>query len=77
MPARNNLSSLVAVTAEIPRAYVDTPGAALYTSIPRSTLETLRSERSGPRFIRVGRSIRYRVADLDAWMAAQPTGGAK
>lgn len=66
----------VAVSTDpIVPAYVTTEGAAAYTALAASTLETMRNRGDGPRYIRVGRAIRYRVADLDRYMAAQPTGG--
>jgi hypothetical protein len=40
----------------------------------RATIRTLRSLRrksSGPKYIRVGRRIIYRLADVEAWQAAQ------
>jgi excisionase family DNA binding protein len=35
------------------------------------TLERWRQEGTGPTFIRVGRSPRYRRADIDAWLERQ------
>jgi excisionase family DNA binding protein len=35
------------------------------------TLERWRQEGTGPAFIRVGRSPRYRRADIDAWLERQ------
>jgi excisionase family DNA binding protein len=35
------------------------------------TLERWRQQGSGPAFIRVGRSPRYRRADIDAWLDQQ------
>jgi excisionase family DNA binding protein len=35
------------------------------------TLERWRQEGSGPAFIRVGRSPRYRRSDIDAWLERQ------
>jgi predicted DNA-binding transcriptional regulator AlpA len=34
-----------------------------------------RFEGRGPRFIHVGRLVRYRPEDVEAWLDAQPTGG--
>ena len=31
-------------------------------------LAALRQRGAGPRFIRIGRAIRYRIADLDRWL---------
>jgi excisionase family DNA binding protein len=35
------------------------------------TLERWRQEGTGPAFIRVGRSPRYRRSDIDAWLQRQ------
>ena len=39
--------------------------------IAAGTLANWRVLGGGPPFVRVGRSIRYRVADLDAWLDAR------
>jgi predicted DNA-binding transcriptional regulator AlpA len=44
--------------------------AAPYTGMSTAWLRQARIRGIGPAYIRVGRSIRYRVADLDAWVAA-------
>lgn len=36
-----------------------------------SGLRKWRTEGTGPRYIRIGRLIRYQVADLDKWLSAQ------
>lgn len=52
-------------------AYLTTEEAAAYTSIPASTLITLRSRGGGPLFIKRGKTVRYAIIALDAWMQAQ------
>jgi hypothetical protein len=39
--------------------------------VPVRTLAHWRSQRTGPLAIRVGVHVRYLVADLDSWLAAQ------
>jgi len=39
--------------------------------VPLRTLATWRYHRRGPAYIVVGKHVRYRVADLEAWEAAQ------
>ncbi len=39
--------------------------------IPIRTLEDWRRRGRGPRYIRAGRSILYRVRDVEAWLAAR------
>ena len=39
--------------------------------VPVATLGNWRSLRKGPPFLRVGRHVRYRPGDVDAWIAAR------
>lgn len=63
------------------RIMVDTVEAATILSVSESLLNHMRQEGSkrqvgvvdGPPFIRVGRKVLYRVADLESWAAAQVT----
>jgi predicted DNA-binding transcriptional regulator AlpA len=43
--------------------------------ISGATLRRWRTQRKGPKYCRLGGSIRYRVADVREWAANQPTGG--
>lgn len=53
-----------------PRPVLKTPDAATYCGSSASTLEKLRLYGGGPPFSKLGRRVVYRVADLDAWLAA-------
>lgn len=44
--------------------------AADYLRSSTSTLAKARMRKQGPEFLRLGRGIRYRQSDLDAWMSA-------
>ena len=47
-----------------------TKAAAEYIGLSKSTLEKARIYGGGPPFVRVtSRAVRYRIQDLDAWMA--------
>ena len=50
---------------------IDTTEAAKRLGLSASTLNKLRLTGGGPRFATLGRAIRYRVPDLDAWVAAR------
>ncbi len=41
---------------------------AEYLGVPVRTIYTWRARREGPRGIRVGRSLRFRRADVDRWL---------
>jgi excisionase family DNA binding protein len=45
--------------------------AALAMRLSERTLERLRLQGGGPMFVKAGRSVRYREADLEAWIAAR------
>lgn len=54
--------------------------AADATGVARQTLAKWRCDGHGPKYVKVGRSIRYRPADVHQWLAEQvvdpTTGGA-
>ena len=49
--------------------YLTTPQAAQYLNLSTQHLEIMRHQGEGPRFLKLPRLVRYRRADLDAWMA--------
>lgn len=56
-----------------------TAEVAAYFGVPVQTMHVWRTKGTGPKGIRVGRHVRYRWADVDAWLdhqAEQPVGGA-
>jgi excisionase family DNA binding protein len=62
--------------------YLTTTRAAEYLGLSRQFLEGARHKGGGPAYIKLSRAVRYRRADLDAWMlghrrqhTAQATGG--
>ncbi len=48
-----------------------TPQAADYLGLAISTLNKWRCHGDGPKFIKLGRSVRYQRVDLDAFIAAR------
>jgi excisionase family DNA binding protein len=56
-----------------------TPEVAAYLGVPEQTMYQWRSQSKGPRGIKVGKYVRYRWSDVEAWLdkqADQPVGGA-
>lgn len=47
---------------------LDTHQAAARTGLASSTLRKLRLTGQGPKFLKLGRAVRYRDSDLDAWL---------
>lgn len=45
--------------------------AAKYLKLSAGYLRVLRCKGGGPLFARLGRAIRYRITDLDAWIEAR------
>jgi excisionase family DNA binding protein len=45
--------------------------AAAVLGLSERTLERMRVAGNGPRFVRMGRSIRYRPADIESWVAGR------
>ncbi len=70
------LESKMRVEEMAPRA-LTTSEAARRLGVSESLLEKLRvfSPDKSPPFMRIGRAIRYRTSDLDAWAAARVEGG--
>ena len=54
-------------------SFVNTFGAASYLGLSVSTLNKLRLTGSGPRYYKLGRAVRYRIADLDEWAEQRRT----
>lgn len=48
---------------------VDTVGAAKHLGLAVSTLEKLRVGGGGPPYVKMGRSVRYRLCDLESYLA--------
>lgn len=53
-----------------------TDDLSAFLSIPKPTLEKWRHQGDGPAYIRLGKHVRYRSEDVEAWLAAQQRGGA-
>lgn len=53
-----------------PNATLDERNAAPFIDLSIHYLRRARREGRGPAFIRIGRSIRYRVADLEKFLSA-------
>lgn len=50
---------------------LDTPAAAAYLGMEAGTLENWRYKGYGPKFVHLGRAVRYDIRDLDAWIEAR------
>jgi excisionase family DNA binding protein len=43
-----------------------------FLGMPVATLKTWRSKRTGPRAYRIGKHVRYRLDDIEVWLAERP-----
>jgi helix-turn-helix protein len=49
---------------------INTEQAAVRCCLSKRTLEKYRGTGGGPLYIQLGKAVRYRLEDLDAWIAA-------
>ena len=64
-------TSLGEKTQHAGRAALTTSEAAAYLGLATSTLNKWRCSGDGPEFVKLGRAVRYRPEDLDAFLAAR------
>jgi predicted DNA-binding transcriptional regulator AlpA len=50
---------------------MDTPEAAIYLGMSESWLNKARGRGNGPRYIKIGKAVKYRVSDCDAYLEAR------
>ncbi|ORB36283.1 helix-turn-helix transcriptional regulator [Mycobacterium persicum] len=60
---------MTTVSAPAPSAAVDSIGAAPIVGVSPATLKTWRHKGIGPPYVVIGKRVRYRVRDLEAWLA--------
>jgi excisionase family DNA binding protein len=58
-----------------PAEWVSPEGLASELGIPVKTIYQWRYRRTGPKAHRIGRHVRYRRRDIEAWLATQADGG--
>ena len=58
-------------TATVAPATMDTRDAARYLGVAYQTLHLWRVKGRGPAYLRLGRLVRYRHTDLDAWLESR------
>jgi hypothetical protein len=55
-------------------AFTNTKGAAKHLACSASYLEKLRVTGGGPRYLKIGKAVRYKLADLNAFAGAREHG---
>jgi excisionase family DNA binding protein len=73
-PSLTIVPALGAVQNHAAADLIDEPALATRLGVSRSTLQSWRYAGRGPRFIKLGRMIRYRNSDVDAYLRAHTRG---
>ncbi|WP_420194131.1 helix-turn-helix transcriptional regulator [Marinobacter sp. GH_1] len=47
---------------------LNTEQAAIYIGLAKQTITEMRVKGGGPKFCKIGRAVRYKREDLDAWI---------
>jgi predicted DNA-binding transcriptional regulator AlpA len=61
-------TAIPASVVGVPESVLDPPGLAAFLGVPLKTIYQWNSEGTGPRRSRIGRHVRYRMADVVAWL---------
>lgn len=74
--AKTAIKTAERILAERPtlQRYLSTREASIYLGFSTDALQLWRGQLKGPKFLRVIRSIKYDVKDLDGWMTSQVPG---
>jgi excisionase family DNA binding protein len=64
-----------AIKAAIPRPLGTVEEVSDHLGVPINTLYQWRRKGVGPKASRVGRHLRYKWSDVDAWLESQASGG--
>lgn len=59
----------------VPEEVLDTDGLAVFLKVSRRTVQDWRVEGTGPDYIKLGRRVRYRMSDVQAWMDRERVSG--
>jgi excisionase family DNA binding protein len=54
----------------VPRRILTEEEASKYANFSRRTLQKWRLTGGGPKYLKIGRAVRYRLEDLDAFLTA-------
>lgn len=69
------MGTLTKGPAARPRPHCTDIEVAAYLGISVSTVRRWRLTGGGPRWVRIGTSVRYPLGDLEAFVASLPSGG--
>lgn len=55
----------------INKIYFSTEELAEYLGVSKSTIIAYRTEGNGPKYLKIGRLVRYRISDVEDWIAEE------
>lgn len=61
----------------MPRTILTPEDLSAHFQVPLKTVYVWNSKGTGPRFFRVGKYVRYRQSDVDAWIEARAKDGGR
>ena len=73
-PTLTIISAAMPARDPMPSELIDEPTLASRLGVSRSTLQSWRYTGRGPRFIKLGRMVRYRSTDIDAYLRENTRG---
>lgn len=65
---------MASISSEV-QALLDERAVARLTGMSVASVRRWRLLRRGPHYLKLGSAVRYRPADIRAWLERQPTGG--
>lgn len=67
---RNTVKTVLGSDNSIQCVVVDEKQAAAYVNLSVKTLQARRAANKAPAFLKIGRSVRYRLTDLEAFLVS-------
>jgi predicted DNA-binding transcriptional regulator AlpA len=65
----------MAAIHNIPENLLNEHDVAKVTALSVASVRRWRLFRQGPKYLKIGAAVRYKPADVDAWLTSRPTGG--
>jgi predicted DNA-binding transcriptional regulator AlpA len=65
----------MATTDNTPGRLLNEHDVARITGLSVGTVRRYRLLRQGPKYLKLNAAVRYRLSDLEAWLASRPVGG--
>lgn len=63
------------ITNNTPGTLLNDREVARLLSVSVASIRRWRLFKTGPRFLKIGTLVRYRLSDVEQWLASRPSGG--